>query len=155
MAFSLWYLAQPAMTDLQRGHLVLQSRLTEVTKVQNEIISKIETLGYSREVIFAVRLALDEAVTNAIRHGNQLDPDKQVDVDYTIDEKQLSITICDQGPGFHPDDLPDPTLEENLTEPHGRGVMLMQAYMTQVSFNERGNCITMIKAADCKKPYDD
>lgn len=142
------------MTDTQRGQIVIPSKLSEVTAVQERIISLIETLGYSKEAVFAVRLALDEAVSNAIRHGNGGDVSKQVTIDFDASEQQLTVKVCDQGSGFQPDDLADPTREENLTEPHGRGVMLMRAYMTEVHFNDSGNCVTMVKMRNCKKPYD-
>lgn len=142
------------MNDSTRGQIVVDSKLTEVTTVQDRIMPLVEQLEYSREAVFAVRLALDEAVSNAIRHGNQGDETKTVTVDYDLTPQQLTIQICDQGPGFNPDCLADPTCEENLTEPHGRGVMLMRAYMTDVRFNDSGNCVTMVKERGCKKPYE-
>lgn len=143
------------MADSERGHLVIPSELTEVATVQNAIVPLVEAAGYAREAVFAIRLALDEGVSNAIRHGNQLDASKTVSIDYEVTNKKVTVTICDQGPGFAPCDLPDPTLEENLCEPHGRGVMLMRAYMTGVSFNKQGNCVTLVKELGCRKPYDD
>ena len=111
-------------------------------------------MGYSKEAIFAIQLALDEAVTNAIRHGNKLDESKSVSVHYTIGDRDTTITICDQGEGFDPKELPDPTLDENLTCPSGRGVMLMQAYMTSVSYNDKGNCLTLVKRKNCALPQE-
>lgn len=143
------------MTQQQTGQLVIASNLAEVKTVQNEIVPQVERGAFSSEAIFAIRLALDEAVSNAIRHGNDNDPAKTVTVDYQIESDRVRIQVCDQGPGFRPNDLPDPTNPENLCEPHGRGVMLIRAYMTEVTFNATGNCVTMIKTASCRKPYED
>ncbi|MEM1109325.1 MAG: ATP-binding protein [Planctomycetota bacterium] len=135
--------------------LVFPSKLSEVPAVQQAIISAAEAAGFSDKALFAVRLALDEALTNAVRHGNASDPTKNVAVEFSADAKQLSVTIEDEGPGFDPDDIPDPTAEENLGRPHGRGVMLMRAYMTEVRFNQRGNRVTLIKKLDCALPHND
>lgn len=124
-------------------------------EVQQEIVDAIEQQDYKREAVFAVRLALDEALVNAVKHGNQNDPDKTVHVEFTIDEDRMVIQIEDQGPGFVPDELPDPTAEENLSRPNGRGVMLMRAYMTEVDFNERGNRVILTKTRDCQRPHAD
>jgi serine/threonine-protein kinase RsbW len=104
---------------------------------------------------FGIQLALDEAFVNAVRHGNNLDPAKTVHAQWSFDRKRFKITIEDQGPGFDPETLPDPTAEENLVRPHGRGVMLMRAYMTEVSFNRRGNIVTLTKDRVCTKPHAD
>lgn len=133
--------------------LVIPSSLTQGVKAVETVIDAIQPYGYSDTALFAIRLALDEALANAIRHGNQADESKIVTIDYSVDDQQVKISITDQGCGFCPNDIPDPTLDENLERPCGRGVMLMRAYMTQVSFNEAGNCVTMIKRKDCKLPH--
>lgn len=101
--------------------------------------------GYNGHDQFAVKLALEEALANAIKHGNQSDPTKQVTLEFTIDEQQISISISDEGPGFNPADVPDPTLDENLEKPYGRGVMLMNTYMNEVRYNKRGNKVTLVR----------
>ncbi|NJL32025.1 MAG: ATP-binding protein [Phycisphaerales bacterium] len=121
-----------------RSHnFVIPSQLDRITSVIESIASDMVTHGYGEKVQFAVRLALEEAISNAIRHGNKGDPKKTVGIDYDVDPQRIIITVCDQGPGFKPDTVPDPTLEENLTRPCGRGVMLMKAYMDEVSFNQQ------------------
>ncbi len=131
-------------------NIVIPSQLNRITGVIEAIIADMMQHGYTEKAQFAVRLALEEAISNAIRHGNRHDPDKTVGIDYQVDPRKLVITICDQGPGFHPEEVPDPTLEENLTRPCGRGVMLMKAYMDEVSFNQQGNAVTMIRHRDSK-----
>jgi len=132
--------------------VVIPSVMDDAVNVMQSIVSAVEAQGFSEGAVFAVRLALDEALSNAIRHGNQNDPKKHVTVEYEITEDTARICICDEGTGFKPSELPDPTLDENLERPHGRGVMLIQAYMTEVSYNGRGNCVTMIKHRTCNLP---
>lgn len=131
----------------------IPSTNADAAVVQQAIVDAIESQGYKREVVFAVRLALDEALVNAVRHGNGNDPSKSVKVDFRIDEQSLVVEIEDEGRGFVPDELPDPTAEENLSRPNGRGVMLMRAYMTDVQFNAAGNRVTLTKRADCVRPH--
>lgn len=134
-----------------RKHVV-PSVHAEVAKVQQEIMAAVEAAGFSDNARFAIRLALDEALANAVRHGNCNDSSKKVTVEYEIDDKQIRISVADEGCGFKPDAIPDCTKNENLTRPSGRGVMLIKSFMTSVSFNARGNCITMIKRRDCELP---
>ena len=82
---------------------------------------------------------------NAIKHGNGLDASKEVHVLSELTERRFWIQISDEGPGFNPEDVPDPTLDENLELPSGRGLMLMRTFMAKVEFNERGNKVTMEK----------
>lgn len=132
--------------------MVIPSRLSETQRVTEPLLKQIEDRGYPEKIVFAIRLAIDEALTNAIRHGNCNDPGKQVEVAWSVTDQQVSITVTDEGCGFHPDHLPDPTEEENLERPCGRGVLLMQTYMTNVKFNKRGNQVTMTKHRDCSGP---
>ena len=132
--------------------VVISSISREAQQVQQTIVAQAATFQYDEHQVFALRLALDEALSNAIKHGNANDPTKKVFVEYTIDVKMIKITICDEGPGFDPKSLPDPTAEENLELPNGRGVMLINAYMTEVTYNEKGNCVTMIKRKECRLP---
>lgn len=99
--------------------------------------------GYEQAACFALRLAMEEAIRNAFRHGHRDLPDEPVEVEYQVTPATVMIRVRDRGPGFDPSDLPDPTAPENLTRPTGRGVMLIRAYMTEVSYNAAGNEVTM------------
>ncbi len=111
----------------------------------NTVITLLEKFAYPKAACFAVRLALHEAITNAFEHGHEkLPPETPIRVEYNISSPEASFSIEDQGPGFVPAEVRDPTLDENLEIPSGRGIMLIRAYMTDVSFNTKGNRITMI-----------
>ncbi len=132
--------------------LVLQSRFDEVARAEAAVLELAEQHGYDATAQFAIKLSMEEAITNAIKHGNQMDPAKSVTVTYSVTENLARITVCDQGGGFTPNGVPDPTLDENLEKPHGRGIMLIKAYMTEASYSDCGRCLTMIKQRDCRLP---
>ena len=94
----------------------------------------------------AVELALEEALNNAVVHGNRIDPEKLVQVLCHCDGKGISIAVKDQGQGFDPDTVPDPLSPENLSADHGRGIWLMRAAMDEVSFENLGTEVHMRKA---------
>jgi serine/threonine-protein kinase RsbW len=99
---------------------------------------------YSESSRFAVRLALEEATSNAFRHGHKGLPDETpIRLEYRVGDKDLEILIEDRGPGFIPGDVPDPTLDENLELPSGRGLVLIRAYMTDVHYEGKGNKLRM------------
>ncbi len=141
------------MGESTKNSWVIPSTLTDAVDVLKQIVSAVEAAGFRREAVFAVRLALDEALANAVKHGNAGDGSKQVMIDLDATPQRVVISIEDQGPGFVPEALPDPTADENLSRPNGRGVMLMQAYMTHVEYNDSGNRVTLTKTMDCKLPH--
>ena len=114
-----------------------------IRQVEARLLEQIESQGYPEASVFAIRLAFEEAVLNALRHGHKEIPDSPVTVRWKVTPERLTLRVEDQGPGFSFEELPDPTAPENLEQPHGRGVMLMRAYMTRVSFNDRGNVVTL------------
>src|SRR3954451_19052206 len=89
--------------------------------VQERILQDIDRCGYSEEASFAIRIALEEAMVNAIKHGNRLDPAKKVKVESRVTPKRAEIIIEDEGPGFERSSIPDPTHDDNLHKPSGRG----------------------------------
>ncbi|MFV0444336.1 MAG: ATP-binding protein [Planctomycetaceae bacterium] len=114
-------------------------------QVQDRIIAAMETRGFGAHEVFGMRLALEEGIVNAIKHGNGLDPDKKVMVECEVSEERVTVVIEDEGPGFDPGDVPDPTEEDNLEKPSGRGLMLMRAFMSRVEYHGRGNKVTLEK----------
>ena len=131
----------------QRKTITIPSLPRELTHAESAILPVLENEGYGERSIFAVKLALEEAVINAIKHGNELDDTKKVTIGFSIDDNKAIITVQDEGEGFDPAALPDPTDEDYLMATSGRGVSLMRAYMDEVRFNDTGNEITMIKYA--------
>lgn len=129
----------------EQFEVVIPSDTEAGQAVQERIVSRLESLEYSMRDVFGVRLALEEALVNAIKHGNGLDPDKTVRVNCLIEDDLLRVEIEDQGPGFNMGDVPDPTAEENLERPCGRGIMLIKSFMTSVEYNAKGNRVVLEK----------
>ena len=90
------------------------------------------------------RVGLTEALSNAMLYGNGDDPSKRVVVEVTMMEGHIEARVRDQGPGFDPSSVPDPTTPENLTKACGRGIFLMRELMDEVSFNDRGNEVRLV-----------
>ncbi|HET6427092.1 MAG TPA: ATP-binding protein [Phycisphaerae bacterium] len=124
---------------------VIPTDLQAARSFAEEFLGKVAAKGFADGDLFAVRLALEEALINAIKHGNRSDPDKFITIAAEVNGEAIVITVTDQGGGFDPDHLPDPTADENLEKPCGRGIMLMRVYMDEVSFNDRGNQVRMVK----------
>src|SRR5258707_14822637 len=99
--------------------------LAEVRRIQEQIEAALHASSYSEHDIFAIKLALEEALVNAIKHGNQMDPDKRVFIIYKVTAERFEIRITDEGAGFNPEDVPDPTEEPFVERPCGRGLLLM------------------------------
>ena len=136
------------MHDLFSQDWTLPSRLDAVGSILKEIVSNTKNLGWDEDACFAIHLALDEALANAIEHGNQGVEERDVNLKVNVTPERFEAVVQDQGSGFSPMDVPDPTDDANLLRPCGRGVMLMQAYMTEVSFNARGNEVTLVRLAE-------
>ncbi len=119
--------------------------LRAVREPEARILAELRRCGYDDDTIFAIKLAFEEAVTNAVKHGNCNDRTKQVHLRYFVDPQRVVLMVRDEGCGFCPDEVPDPTADENLERPSGRGLMLMQSYMTQVRFTGPGNEVWLLK----------
>jgi serine/threonine-protein kinase RsbW len=111
----------------------------------DEVVAHLRAQRWCEDDVFGVHLAMEEALVNAIIHGNHGAADKQVRVACLLDADHLRVEIADQGPGFDPHKLPDPTCAERLRSPCGRGVMLMRAFMSRVEFNAAGNRVILEK----------
>jgi len=125
--------------------MVVASTLSASEAVCHLIISALEGSGFDKEDVFAAHLALQEAFINAIRHGNEMDPDKVVRVEYLVEPDRFEVWIADEGAGFEPSSVPDPRSAENLYKPSGRGLLLMRSYMDVVEYNKKGNRVHMIR----------
>lgn len=114
----------------------------EITSDPNNLITIEEFVNYfckdlslSEEKLGNVLLAVTEATTNAIKHANKGDLNKMVYIDAFVEGANLVIKVKDEGNGFDPEDIPDPTEPENLLKDSGRGVYLMRFYMDDIQYN--------------------
>jgi serine/threonine-protein kinase RsbW len=135
--FTAWTIEHTIQSELAAGHRVLE-----------ELLSRLEGESWSSRDMFGLRLALEEAVVNAIKHGNRLDKTKQVHVLCKSTKDGVWIKIADQGPGFDPEAVPDCTDPDRLDVPSGRGIMLMRNYMSRVEYNDVGNVVVLEKRRD-------
>ena len=113
--------------------------------VIRELVQQLEQSGWENKDVFGIHMAMEEAIMNAIEHGNQSDPAKRVHIVIELADDRFEARITDQGDGFDLDDVPDPTADENLEKTSGRGVMLIQHFVDQVCYNEVGNSVHLVK----------
>jgi serine/threonine-protein kinase RsbW len=126
------------------GEFDIPSDLDEARRIQATIEAVVKT-AFEEHEAFAIKMAVEEALVNAIKHGNQMDPDKRVRGKYSLGAERFDVRITDEGPGFNPEDVPDPTAPENLERPCGRGLLLIRYYMSSVTFQDNGRTIVMHK----------
>lgn len=127
-----------------RGEYVLTDPIEGQRLAERLVLSALARHRYAAEAQFAIRLALEEAVVNAFKHGSRGIVNPKVEFGFRVNDGEVMIRVKDPGPGFDPRKLPDPTAPENLERPGGRGVMLMKAFMTRIEYNAPGNQITMV-----------
>ena len=135
------------MTD-QTTRLVLPSHIEAVADAAAAVTDFIRTCGASEELAFGIEMALREAVTNAMVHGNHEDESKSVEVIFNCHDNELEIEVRDQGEGFDPANVPDPTKAENLLKTSGRGIFLMRTFMDEIEWLNRpegGTTVRMTK----------
>jgi serine/threonine-protein kinase RsbW len=135
----------PLDQDPNACEMVIATNLGAAKVSEQQILSQVEQCCYSEVSRFAIKLALEEAITNAIKHGNHNDPTKRITIRFRVTPEEAVIWLTDEGAGFNPDGVPDPTLDENLGKPNGRGIMLMRAYMDEVSFGKCGREVRLVK----------
>ncbi len=125
--------------------MVVESIPSAIAGVCRQILPKLEGSSFSQEDVFAVHLALEEAFVNAVKHGNKMDPTKEIKIEYSICPDKIEISITDDGEGFDPESVPDPRVGKNLYMSEGRGLLLMRSYMDAVRFNQQGNSVYMVR----------
>jgi serine/threonine-protein kinase RsbW len=124
--------------------LRIESEINNLRAVEKAIDELSAELGIRQESYGKIMVSTMEAVNNAIIHGNKSDIKKVVEIEIKIRKKDLSITVADEGTGFSPDDIPDPTKPENIENITGRGVFLMSKLADNIKFNGKGNKVTML-----------
>ena len=122
---------------------VLTGTGDDVREAQESLLEAVRRQHYDDTSCFAIRLAVEEALTNAFTHGNRNAPGKTVTMDCSVGDEAVVIDVADEGSGFDAEAVPDPTAEENISIPAGRGLVLMRAFMTEVSFQPPGNRVRL------------
>ncbi len=130
----IWQLERVIPSETGAGAPVLQ-----------EVLDQLEKHQWVQHDTFSIHLAVEEALVNAIRHGNRLDPSKHVRVACRLSHDLVRIEITDEGEGFDPSAVTDPTDPANIEAPSGRGLMLMRSFMSRVEYNDVGNHVVMEK----------
>jgi serine/threonine-protein kinase RsbW len=142
--FPSWTYERTISSDLVEGHRVLEA-----------LLERIQQENWNSRQMFGIRLALEEAVVNAIKHGNCLDCNKQVHVICRSTPEKIWIKVSDQGQGFNPEAVPDCTDPDRIDCPNGRGIMLMRNFMSRVEYNKKGNVVEMEKHRGAEEPCCD
>ena len=128
--------------------LSLPSRIDTVARAAAAVAEFLSRSGISDDAAFGIDMAVREAVTNAVMHGNRQDENKTVDVTLKSSPDAVEISVHDQGPGFNPEDVPDPTAAENILKASGRGIFFMRTFMDEVDWlirPEGGTTVRMVK----------
>lgn len=129
--------------------LLLPSNVQIIEEAVAELVRRCETFAFGGSRLYLnFRVGVTEALANAVRYGNRSDPEKQVRVEVRLDASHVALKVIDQGNGFDPTSLPDPTLPANLQRPGGRGVFLMRKLMDEVEFIDPGNAVRLVLRRD-------
>lgn len=124
--------------------LKISSTLSSLRLVENAIDEITTAAGISLNNYGKILISVLEAVNNAIIHGNRSIPEKFVEVKLNYSKGKLKVIVKDQGKGFIPENIPDPTTPENIEEANGRGVFIMSKLADKIKFSKKGNSVTMI-----------
>src|SRR5437764_8381010 len=124
---------------------IIPSDFYEGRAIQKRILEEVEKHHFHDDAVFAIKLALEEALINAIKHGNKEDRHKKVRIAARVTDTEAEIIIEDEGPGFERSTVPDPTSDENLERLHGRGILLMEAYMHIIEWSNNGRRVRMVR----------
>jgi Anti-sigma regulatory factor (Ser/Thr protein kinase) len=124
--------------------LKIESDITNLNIVENAIDSLTNEIGINQDNYGKILVAVLEAVNNAIVHGNKTDLKKKVEIDFWVRRNNLNVSVTDEGKGFKPKEVPDPTKPENIEAINGRGIFLMSKLADEIEFNKKGNSVTMV-----------
>jgi serine/threonine-protein kinase RsbW len=142
----------PGAARPSRFEFVIPSVDADAREAERQILDDVLRRKYNEHSVFAIRLAIEEALMNAIRHGNGRDPQKKIRITATITSKKAEIVIEDEGSGFDRTGVPDPTLDENLCKVTGRGILLIEAYMSKVQWSRNGRRLRMVRRNEADTP---
>lgn len=131
--------------EVEKKELKFPSESGRIREASSKILESLSRYKVSDATAFDIKLCIEEAVRNAIIHGNKSEPKRKVKVAYWVDGGALNIEVEDEGPGFDPKAVKDPTKDENLGRNSGRGVYLIKKLMDKVEYNPVGNKVVMTK----------
>ena len=123
----------------------INSDLKIIPQITLHVFKKLKDLEISEDELFDIRLCLEEALINAIKHGNRTQKDKKIFFKIKISPGKIEIEVKDQGKGFNHRNIPSPTIKKNLEKTSGRGIFLIKKLMDKVEFLDSGTRIRMIK----------
>jgi serine/threonine-protein kinase RsbW len=127
------------------AHLSLASELQSIAAATDKAVEIARNLGYGDDAIFGIDMAVREAVTNAVIHGNREDASVEFDLTMTHDAQGLTIAVRDRGNGFDPAQVADPTAAENLMATNGRGILFMRNFMDDVTWETHSQGGTVVR----------
>ncbi len=136
--------SKPQSKATLAGQLVIAADWEQCRMVLDLVARGAESRGFDERSTNAIRIALEEALANAVNHGSR-NAEDFIRVEYKFRGDGFRVRVTDQGPGFDSESVPDPTYRDNIQRPSGRGLLLMRHYMTVVRHNERGNRVEMFK----------
>lgn len=122
---------------MEKTQITLDSTLQSVDEVEAMVMQEAQKLGFEEEEQHQVAMAVRECMVNAVVHGNRYSKKKKVHLDIERSEKNLTITVGDEGDGFDLSSLPDPLSPENLLRQSGRGILLIRAFMDEFDLHPR------------------
>ena len=123
--------------------VIIPSSIESINRVEKIIDEISEQRQISHDLYGKILIATIEAVNNAISHGNNFAHDKKVKVEFILTDSTFRIAVEDEGIGFNPASVPDPTAPENIEKISGRGIFIMRQFADSIEFNEQGNRSTM------------
>ncbi|MEM9556771.1 MAG: ATP-binding protein [Acidobacteriota bacterium] len=137
----------PPRAEQTQVRIAIKSRYDHIDLIQVVVDDALARLGLDDDPRHWVGIAVREAVANAIKHGNQQDPDKEVEVELAVAGEEAVIRVHDRGEGFDPESVPDPLAPENLLRPNGRGIFYMRRFMDEITYarTATGTVVTMRK----------
>lgn len=125
--------------------LKLPSRVESIAEATDAVVDAARRMGFTEDALFAIDMAVREAVTNAVLHGNRNDESIPVEVGMNGTEAALTVTVRDHGTGFDPESVDDPTAEENLLKASGRGMLFMRNFMDEVNWESHPDGGTVVR----------
>lgn len=133
------------VVTVEKKEIIIPSKIEAVDKAVTEATDFASASGFGEAELFAIDMAVREAVANAVKHGNRLDETKAVEISFSNLSKGFEVTIRDFGNGFNVESVPDPTNPENILKANGRGILFMRNFMEEVEWFEHPQGGTVVK----------